>query len=127
MINNDKYHRYESCPPLVKVEAELDGYIRETEKWNASKISHFLKTVLLQAAIESDIDEIEKIEAPVQRESLIFKVASGFISLGNSMIRRRQKETEQKSCEDHIVLTVRDNHLQGTIFRLWLSLGSRSR
>merc|ERR1712106_57013 len=99
----------------VKVEAELDGYIRETEKWNASKISHFLKTVLLQAAIESDIDEIEKIEAPVQRESLIFKVASGFISLGNSIIRRRREEPKQKSCEDHIVLTVRDNHLQAAM------------
>merc|ERR1712123_192655 len=99
----------------LKVEAELDCYIRETEKWNASKISHFLKTVLLQAAIESDVDEIEKLEAPVQRESLIFKVASGFISLGNSMIRRRREEPNQKSCEDHIVLTVRDNHLQAAM------------
>merc|ERR1712168_321371 len=46
----------------VKVEAELDGYIKETEKWNASKISQFLKAVLLQAAIESDLDDDEEEE-----------------------------------------------------------------
>ena len=34
----------------VKVEAALDHYIRDTEKWNASKITQFLKVGHLQSS-----------------------------------------------------------------------------
>jgi len=89
----------------------------ETQKWNASKINQFLKTVLLQAAIEQEPEEEKKTEDEnlPKSESLMFKIGRGFITLGKSIVSRRNVKPDSSDESDNVYLTVRDNHLQAAM------------